>query len=167
MYPYYMREEPEPRRENLEIVAAAATLGILLACVISNTPRLNLTTSAAQAARAQEQGKQALAELQTQNEAVEAQMAKLARLLESTRSDLTRLTEGQNTLHTQVAATTGRMQQLEAAVQQTTEQMAKFSGSGVLQKITKERDDAVAHAQQREDQVRQLTLKLQKAGVYP
>jgi hypothetical protein len=59
------------------------------------------------------------------------------------------------------------VQQLEATVRQTSERMVKFTGSDALQKIAKERDDALAQTKQSDEQVRQLTLKLQKAGVYP
>lgn len=171
MYPYYMRDELQPRKDLVEVVAAIAAMVVLVACTMSNGPRLNSTTVAAEA---QERDQQAIAELQTmvhqlqlRNEASETQQVKTARLLQTTQSDVARLTQGHDTLSTQIAGTTAKMQQLETAVQQTTERMAKLGDSGVLQKISQERDDALARTKQKDDQVRQLTLKLQKAGIYP
>jgi septal ring factor EnvC (AmiA/AmiB activator) len=174
MIPYCMREEQEPRKNTLEIVAAVVAMGILVACAFSDAPRLHLTTPAAREAREREQNRQSFAELQattrqlqTRNDAMQAELAKTTRLLESTRSNLAGLTEGHNALNTQVATTAAKLQQFETTVQQTSERMAKFSESAVLQRITKERDDAISQSKQSQDQIRQLTLKLQKAGVYP
>ena len=160
MYPYYMREVARPRKDELEIGAAIVAIVMLVVCAMASAPRLSLTTYAARAAKAHEQNKQSIAtldtttrQLQTRNEAVEAQLAKVTKLLESARSDLAKLREGHDALGAQVTATAVKVQQLSAP--------------GTLQKLTKERDDARAQARQRDDQVRQLTLALQKAGVYP
>jgi hypothetical protein len=88
-------------------------------------------------------------------------------LLTSTRSDMAGLIEEHKTLSTQMAATTARLQQIETTVRQANDRFAKFNESAALQKISKERDDAVTQAKQNNDQIRQLTLQLQKAGVYP
>lgn len=170
MLPYYMREEATPGKAKLEIAAAVVAIGLLVVCAMVRAPRLNLTTPAAQAARAQEQTLQSLAEfratlgqLQTRNEAAAAQLADVTSQLKSTRSDLAKY----NTLGTQVASTTSKVQELETSVRQTADRLAKFSESAVLQKVTKERDEAVTEAKARGDQVRQMTLALQKAGIYP
>jgi chromosome segregation ATPase len=172
--PYCMREVSEPRRDRLEIVAAVAAAVILVACALSSVPYVNQTTPAARATRTREQDRQSVVQLQTtthqlqtRNEAVEAQLTKITRLLEGTRSDVAKLTEGHGTLGTQVATTTAKLQQLDTTVRQTSERLAKFSESDAVKKVTKERDDAVTHSQESDNQVRQLTLKLQKAGVYP
>jgi predicted nuclease with TOPRIM domain len=174
MYPYYMREVSEPRKNQLEMVAAVAAIVLLLACTMSNVSRPNQGAAAAQAAQTREQDRQAIAELQTtthqlqtRNETVEAQVAKIARLLESAQSDVAKLAERHDKLSTQVTTTAAKMQQLEATVQQATERAANSVDTGALRKIAKERDDALAQAKERGDQVRQLTLALQKAGVYP
>jgi len=167
MIPYYMREKQEPRKNKLEIGAAVAGIVILVVCASSDVPRLNLTTPAARAAREREQDRRSLAEMQTRDDARQAELAKITRLIESTRSNLASLTEGYNTLSAQAATTTAKLQQFEATVQQTSERMTKFSESDVLQKISRERDDAITQSKQSDNQVRQLTLKLQKAGIYP
>jgi hypothetical protein len=172
--PYAMREESEPRRDSLETAAAVAALVILITCVISSAPRVAQMARGGQSVQERQQDKQALAELQTtatqlkaRNEALGAELAQVTRLLESTRSNLARLTEGHNALGVQVTTTAAKLQQLETTVQQAREQMAKFDGAGTLEKIVQQRDQAVAQSKQSDEQVRQLTLKLQKAGVYP
>ena len=49
-----------------------------------------------------------------------------------------------NSLGTQVTTTAARLQQLETTLQQAREQMAKFDGSGALEKIVQQRDKALA-----------------------
>ncbi len=158
----------------LEAVAATVALVVLLVCAVSDVPRLYLTTPAARAAKEHEASRQSFAqlqattrELQAHDEALQAELAKITRLLETTRSNLANLTEGHGALNTRVAATAAKLQQFEATVLQTNERLTKFSESAVLERVTKERDNATVHAKQSDDQVRQLTLKLQKAGIYP
>ena len=163
MYPYYMREVSEPRKNRLEIAAAVAAVVVLLACTMSNVSRPNQRAAAAQATQAITDLQATTRQLQTRHETVEAQVAKIAHLLESTQSDVVKLAERHDTLSTQIAATTAKVQQLEATVQRA----AHSADPGALQKIAKERDNALAQAKQRDDRIRQLTLALQKAGVYP
>jgi predicted nuclease with TOPRIM domain len=173
MYPYCMRDVHEPRKNILEIVAAVVAMAILGACAISGLPRQTQTTNASQVEE-RPLDKQALSmlqttahELQTRDDAVEAKLAKITQLLESTRSDLAMLTEGHNKLGTEVATTTAKLQQLETTVQQTNGRMAEFSESGTVPQLIKQRDEAITQSKQSDDEVRQLTLKLQRAGVYP
>jgi chromosome segregation ATPase len=166
MYPYSLREEREPRKDMLEIAAAVTATAILFACALSDLPRLTHTLRDSQA-QEREQNRQFMGQLQTRNNAVEAELAKVTQLLESTRSELAALTKGHGTLGTQVTTATARLRQLESTVQQTSERVAKFGDPGALQQIAKQRDEAMAQSKQSEDQIRQLTLKLQKAGVYP
>lgn len=174
MLPYGMREESEPRRDSLETATAVAAIVILLTCVISSAPRVAQVTRGGQSVQERQQDQQALADLQltanqlkTRNETLGAELAQVTRLLESTRSNLARLTEGHNSLGTQVTTTAAKLQQLETTVQQASEQMAKFDGAGTLEKIVQQRDEALAQSKQSSEQVRQLTLQLQKTGVYP
>lgn len=174
MLPYGMREESEPRRDKVETATAVAAIVILITCVISSAPRVAQVTRGGQSTQERQQDKQSLADLQTtanqlkaRNEALGTELAQVTRLLESTRSNLARLTEGHNSLSTQVTTTAAKLQQLETTVQQASEQMAKFDGAGALEKIVEQRDTALARSKQSDEQVRQLTLKLQKAGVFP
>jgi chromosome segregation ATPase len=169
-----MREESEPRRDSLETAAAVAALVILMTCVISSAPRVAQMARGGQSTQERQQDKQALAELQTtanqlkaRNETMGAELTRVTQLLESTRSNLARLTAEHTSLGTQVTTTAAKLQQLETTVQQAREQMAKFNGAGAMEKIVQQRDQALAQSKQSDEQIRQLTLKLQKAGVYP
>jgi chromosome segregation ATPase len=174
MLPYDMREESEPRKNSLETAAAITALVILVTCVISSAPRVSQVTRTGRAAQEREQDQQSLAELRmttnqlkARNEAVGTELVQIARLLESTKSELASLREGHKSLGAQVTTTAAKLQELETTVQRTNEQMAKFNESGTLEKIAQQRDDALTQTKQSDEQVRQLTLKLQKAGVYP
>jgi chromosome segregation ATPase len=174
MLPYDMREESEPRKNRLETAAAITALVLLVTCVMSSAPRVGQVTHTGRAAQEREQDKQSIAELQmttsqlkARNEAVGTELVQIARLLESTKSELASLREGHQSLGAQVTTTAAKLQELETTVQRTSEQMAKFNESGTLEKIAQQRDDALTQSKQSDEQVRQLTLKLQKAGVYP
>ncbi len=171
---YYMREESQPRRRWLEIGAAVAAAIILIICMISSVPYVNETTRGARLAKEREQDRQALTQLlattrqlQARNQAAETQLANVTRLLEGARSDVSKLTEGHGTLRTQVATTTAKVQQLDTVVHQNSEELAKISGTDIVRKITKERDEAITRSKSSDSQVRDLTLKLQRAGIYP
>ena len=173
MLPYSMREESEPRKDNLEIATAVAALVVLVTCVISSAPRVAQMTRG-QSAQEQQQDKKSLADLQltanqlkTRNEALGAELARVTQLLESTRSNLTHLTAEHNSLGAQVTTTAAKLQQLETTVQQASAQMAKFDGAGAMEKVVQQRDKALAQSKQSDEQIRQLTLKLQKAGIFP
>ncbi len=173
MIPYGMREGQESLRNTLEIGAAVAGMILLSLCAIADVPRASRTTPVVQR---KEQGHSgpALAELQTalqqlraRNSAVETEMATLAGLLQAVRSELAGLKEGHNALAGQVTTTVAKLQQLETTVQQTSARIANSVDPKMLLQVTKERDEALAQTKQSDDQVRQLTLKLQRAGLFP
>jgi septal ring factor EnvC (AmiA/AmiB activator) len=173
MIPYWIREERGLGKNVLEIVAAVAALGVFAACAIVHLPNLDQVTHTAQA-RERQQHRQSLAQLQTatsqlqtREAALQAELAKMARLLESTKADLARLTEGHNTLDTRVASATAKLQKIETTVQETGAHAAKISEFISLHQLMKERDEATAESQRSADQIRDLTLKLQRAGIYP
>jgi septal ring factor EnvC (AmiA/AmiB activator) len=161
-----MREEQEPGRNVLEILAAVAAMAILVVCAISGLSGLGLTMHADQA-KAREQNNRSIAQLQTRDNALETDLANMARLLQTFRSDLAKLAAGHDTLGTQVTTTAAKLKQLEATVQQTGGRVANSGDAAALQQVAKQRDEALAQSKLSDDQIRQLTLKLQKAGVYP
>jgi membrane-bound lytic murein transglycosylase len=173
MYPYCMREANEPRKNMLEIGAAVAGMIILAACAISDVPRPRLTTPVARTKEPAHSGpsatemQTATQQLQMRDSAIEADVAAMARLLQGVKAELAGLKEGHSTLATQVTTTVAKVQQLETAVQQSSERLANTVDPKVLLQATKERDEALAQSQQSDEQVRQLTLKLQRAGLYP
>ncbi len=173
MVPYYEREGHESRKIVLEIGAAVAGIIISAACTLSSAPRPSLATPMVEQ-KELKHSKQLIAELQTalqqvqeRNKAVEADLVANARLLQDFRSELAGLKNGHNALENQLTTTVAKLQRLETAVQQTSERVAKSVDPKVLLQVTKERDEALAQSKQSDDQVRQLTLKLQKAGLFP
>ncbi len=157
----------------LEIGAAVAGIIISAACTLSDAPRPSLAAPLVQE-KELKQSKQLIAELQTalrqiqeRNKAVEADLAANARLLQESRSEVAGLKNEHNSLENQVTTTVAKLQQLETAVQQTNQRLANSVDPKVLLQATKERDEALAQTKQSDDQVRQLTLKLQKAGLFP
>jgi chromosome segregation ATPase len=168
-----MREGPESRKIVLEIGAAIVGIIVSAACTLSDAPRPSLATPMVQEKEVKHSRQliaelqTALQQLQTRNNAVETDLAANARLLQDLRSELASLRKGHNSLETQVTTTVTRLQQLETAVQQTSERVAKSVDPKTLLQVTKERDEAIAQTKQSDDQVRQLTLKLQKAGLFP
>jgi septal ring factor EnvC (AmiA/AmiB activator) len=173
MIPYCLREEHESRTSRLEIGAAVAGMIILAACAIADVPRPSRTMPAGRG-KEQEHSRQSLAELQmttqqlqARNNAVEAEMTTLTRLLQGVRAELAGLKEGHDSLEVQVTTTATKLQKLETTVQQTSERVANSVDPKVLLQVTKERDEALAQSKQSDDQVRQLTLRLQRAGLFP
>jgi len=157
----------------LEIGAAAAGMILLALCAISDVPRASRTLPVRPAKEPGRNGS-SIAELQTatqqlqaRNSALETEMATLTHLLQGFRSELAGLKEGHNSLEAQVTTTVAKLQKLETTVQQTSERVANGVDPKVLLQITKERDEALAQTKQSDDQVRQLTLKLQHAGLFP
>ncbi len=173
MIPYYEREGNESRKIVLEIGVAVTGIIISAACTLSSAPRPSLAAPMLQE-KELKQSKQLIAELQTalrqmqtRNTAVETEMVALTRMFQGARSELAGLKEGHNSLETQVTTTVAKLQKLETAVQQTNARLANSVDPKALLQATKERDEARAQSKQSDDQVRQLTLKLQKAGLFP
>ncbi|OHB66175.1 MAG: hypothetical protein A2Y77_04560 [Planctomycetes bacterium RBG_13_62_9] len=173
MHPYYLREKRESGRNSLEIVVGIVAIGLLAACVLADLPRVDSPTSAQRSRDYQQHGQSIAAleatirTLQTKNEAADVQLAKIAQLLESTRADLINLIDGHSSLSTQVVAATTRLQELETTVQETNEHATKLSEFISMHQLLEERDAAISESKRSGDQVRDLTLRLQRAGVYP
>jgi chromosome segregation ATPase len=173
MVPYCMREGQESRKIVLEVVVAVVGVIIAAACALSEAPRPSLATPIIQGKELKHNreliaGLQtALQQVQTRNTAVETETVAITRLLQGIRAELAGLKEGHHSLVTQVTTTVAKLQQIEAVVQQTSERLANSVDPETLLQVTKERDEALAQSKQSDDQVRQLTLKLQKAGLFP
>jgi len=173
MYTSCVREADEPRKNMLEVGTAVAGVIILAACAISNVPRPRLTAPVARTKEPALSGpsttelQTATQQLQTRNSALEAEVATMARLLQGFRAELAGLKEGHSTLEAQVTTTVTKLQKLETTVQESSERLANAVDPKVLHQTTKERDEALAQSKQSDEQVRQLTLRLQRAGLYP
>jgi len=155
-----MREKKEPGKNLLEIAVAAAALVAVVVCVLSDASQEIVMTPVSRAARERQQNRQCFLELRTRSDALEAALADV-------QSKLADLAQGQAKLSTKVSATGARAQQLEDTLRQTNTRLAEFGEPGQLQQVMQERDAALTQNQRNDDEIRQLTLKLQRAGVYP
>lgn len=173
MNPYCVGEADEARRNKLEIGAAAAGMIILAACAIAEVPRPQPITPVARTQESARTGPptaelhSAMQQLQMRDGALEADVATVARLLQGVKTELAGLKQEHSTLEAQVTTTVAKLQKLETAVQQSSARLANAVDPKVLLQATKERDEALAQSRQSDEQVRQLTLKLQKAGLFP
>ena len=117
MSPYGTRKKREPDRKRLEAVTVVVAMAILIACGVWDLLRLSQTTHANQT-KEREQNTQSTARLEARNSAVEVDLAVMARLLQTSRSDLAELTAGQDVLGRQVTTMAAQLKQFEAAIQQ-------------------------------------------------
>lgn len=109
----------------------------------------------------------ALTTVQKNNVTLREEAAKTSQTLEQTRSELEALTKERDTLVAQVAAANAKVQELDSKLQTTGLEAAKLKEFLSLQEVQKERDEAADRAQEAEDRIRELTLQLHRAGVWP
>ena len=105
--------------------------------------------------------------LQTRDSELQDEIRELSQALEDTKADLSSFRRVHDTLIAQVAATTAQVQELEGRLVDSKAQAAKLKEYAALQQqLQKERDEAVGQAKAAAERIRELTLKLQRAGVY-
>ncbi len=101
------------------------------------------------------------------NVSLRAEVAETGRLLEQVRCELAALKQERDTLIGQVAVANEKARELESRLQTTGLEAAKLKEFLSLQETQKERDDAAERAQKAEDRIRELTLQLHRAGIWP
>ncbi len=99
--------------------------------------------------------------------ALRTQAAQTEQLLDKVRSELDALMQERDALVAQVAVANQRVQELETRLQTTHLEAARLKEFLSLQEIKKERDEAMDKATKAEDRIRELTLQLHRAGVWP
>jgi chromosome segregation ATPase len=109
----------------------------------------------------------ALRKLEARNDDLLRELALLEPMVERAASDTAWLQEGYDALSMQVTTTTARLADLDRAVNQTQAQTAEVSELLSLHKILAQRDEAKEEAERNAEVIRDLTLKLHRAGVYP
>jgi predicted nucleic acid-binding Zn-ribbon protein len=109
----------------------------------------------------------ALRKLEARNNEVQKELAMIEPLLERTASDSIWLQQGYDALSTQVTTTTARLSDVDRILKQTEAQTAEVGEFLSLHKIITQRDEAKEEAERNAEQIRDLTLKLHRAGVYP
>lgn len=109
----------------------------------------------------------ALRKLETRNNEVQKELAVVGPVLERAASDMTWLLQGYDALSTQVATTTTRLGDVDRILDQTQAQTAEVGEFLSLHRIITQRDEAKEEAERNAEQIRDLTLRLHRAGVYP
>ncbi len=99
--------------------------------------------------------------------ALRTQAVETGQLLEQTRSELAALTQERDALLAQIADANARLRELDNRLLTTHMETAKLKEFLSLQEIQKERDEAAEKATKAEDRIRELTLQLHRAGVWP
>ncbi|HNY78453.1 MAG: hypothetical protein RBS72_18060 [Sedimentisphaerales bacterium] len=101
------------------------------------------------------------------NTSLRAEAVETGRLLEQVRCELAALKQERDTLIGQVAVANEKLRELDSRLQTTGLEAAKLKEFLSLQETQKERDDAAERAKKAEDRIRELTLQLHRAGVWP
>lgn len=154
----------------MESILGIVVLVVLLACGFASMPMTVRTAGEdiSVSLRRDRQRAEELQELRNRDAGLEAEIKKLSKALESTKTDLASFRQVHDTLIAQVAVTTSQMQEVVGQIEESKGQAARLTEYAELQeKLQKERDQAVSQAKDATERVRELTLRLQKAGVYP
>jgi chromosome segregation ATPase len=109
----------------------------------------------------------ALTATQKEQASLQTEAAEKGRLLEQMRSELATLTEERDALVAQVATADAKVQELNTKLETTGMEAAKLKEFLSLQEVVEERDNAAERAKKAEDRIRELTLELHRAGVWP
>lgn len=170
MHTYRIQVAERDGRDIMESVLGIVVLVVLIACGLASVP-LPSRIASEEASISRRRDKQRVAEIQdlrAQNTSLESELEKLSKALESTKTDLASFRQVHDTLIAQVTTTTARMQEIEAGMETTKVQAEKLSEYAALQEeLQQERDEALLQAKSAAERVRELTLRLQRAGVYP
>lgn len=170
MHTYRIQDAERIGRNYIESALGIVVLVVLLACGFASMPMTVRTAGEdfSVSLRRDRQRAAELQELKDRDGALEAELKKLTRALESTKTDLASFRQVHDTLIAQVAVTTTKMQEVAGQIEGTKGQAAKLTEYAALQEqLMKERDLAISQAKDAAERVRELTLRLQKAGVYP
>ncbi len=170
MHTYRIQDGERIGRNYTESVLGIAVLVVLLACGFASMPMTVRTTGEdfSVSLRRDRQRAAELQELKNRDSTLEAEIKKLSKALESTKADLASFRQVHDTLIAQVAVTTSRMQEVAGQIEDTKDQTAKLTEYAALQEqLEKERDQAISQAKSAAERIRELTLRLQRAGAYP
>jgi len=170
MHTYRIGKSGGSGKSSEETIVGIAALVLLVVCGLASMPTFNRVTSMEPALSFHRERLHAaqIEKLHTRDGRLDEEFRKLSRTLEDTRADLASFRQVHDTLIAQVATTTSRVQELEARLQESKVQAGKLKEYTALQEqLRKERDEAVSQARDAAERIRELTLKLQRAGVYP
>ncbi|MBP7050332.1 MAG: hypothetical protein KBE65_04895 [Phycisphaerae bacterium] len=169
MHTYQIRESGTNKKSFEEMILGIVVLVLLVVCAFAGVSASSRTASresfSLQRARVHAAR---IEQLQTRDDLLEGEIKRLSKALENTRSDLASFRQVHDTLITQVATATNKVRELEASIQSSQVQASKLKEYAAMrEQLQKERDEAVSRAKDAAERIRELTLKLQRAGVYP
>ncbi|MGE5294188.1 MAG: hypothetical protein ACM3VT_05115 [Solirubrobacterales bacterium] len=170
MHTYRIQGADKIGRDNLESILGVVVLVVLLACGLASMPMTIRTAGEdiSVSLRRDRERTQELQELRNRDGSLEAELKKLSKTLESTKADLASFRQVHDTLIAQVAVATAKMQEIAGQIEDTKGTATKLTEYATLQEqLKKERDAAVNQAKDATERVRELTLRLQRAGAYP
>jgi chromosome segregation ATPase len=170
MQTYRMQERERTGYENAETILGIVILVVLVACGFANVPMPSRATSEASSISLRRDKLRAaeIQELRTRDGSLEAELRRLSKAIETTKSDFVSFRQVHDTLIAQVATTTAKLQEFEGKFQDGKTQATKINEyAGLQEQLKKERDEALTQAKDAAERVRELTLRLQRAGVYP
>lgn len=162
-------------------VSVAALSGLIVFIATMTGPRLShgvsrdgLAVVNARQGRQITQLEVALETAQERGKTLEIQLAEAGLQVQQVRSELAAMTEQREALGVQLAASAKKVGALEAQLRTANEEAAKLTELLSLHEVTQERDtakareeEAKARAEKAEERIRELTLQLHRAGVWP
>lgn len=109
----------------------------------------------------------ALQEARQHGRLLEAQAAKTEFALQNAQAEVAALKAERDDLVAQVATAANKMSELESRLAALGVEADNLQDLASLQELTQQRDSAVDRAERAEDRIRELTLELHRAGVWP
>jgi DNA repair exonuclease SbcCD ATPase subunit len=170
MQTYRIHEIVETDRNSLEMILGIVVLAVLIACGLASVPIPSRVASEepVPGLRQERRRMAEIQELRTRNETLNGELSRLTKALETTQANLASFRTLHDHLVLKVDTATAKLQEVENSIEDTKSRAGKLDEYATLHaQLTKERDEALAQAQSAADRIRDLTLKLQRAGVYP
>ena len=162
--------------------SAFAIGGVLVAIILTfSSPKLESALSRQELADDRDQKVQEIASLeaslaaaQNDNEALRAQLVEVGSVLQQAQTHIQARQTEINDLEVDISALkvqrdglTAQLQDKDRQLEDLRSQIAEFQEFLSVQQAAGERDEALERAQKAEERIRQLTLQLHNAGVYP
>jgi chromosome segregation ATPase len=163
----------EEKSSLIEGVIGAVGVVIVILSTLS-APRLSSNASREELAKDGVRKTQRIKALQTwlttaqqSNDSLRSQLVTAGSLLEKASAQINTLTAERDGLKMQVASATTQLKNVQGQFEELKEEMAKYKEILSVQQAVDERDDALERAKKAEDRIRELTLELKRAGVWP
>ena len=164
-----------------ETILGIVVLIVLVACGLASVPLPSRVTAEQPSVSLRRDQLRAaeIQQLRDQNSSLQNELKKLSRALDNTKEDLASFRQVHDALIAQVATATAKMQDVENRIQDSKSQAKKLNEyasqqeklkseyASAEEQLKRERDEAVEQASKAAEQIRQLTLRLQRANLLP